>query len=77
MWAAIARFILRNRLAISIALTIGTAIMGFYAKKAEISYESPKLLPDHDTTAIEYKEFKKRFGQDGSVMVIGISDEGL
>jgi predicted RND superfamily exporter protein len=77
MWAAIARFILRNRLAIIIALTIGTAVMGFYAKKAEISYESPKLLPDHDTTSIEYKEFKKRFGQDGSVMVIGISDQGL
>jgi hypothetical protein len=77
MWAAIARFILRNRLAIILALAIATAIMGFYAKKAEISYESPKLLPDHDTTAIEYKEFKKRFGQDGSVMVIGISDQGL
>ena len=77
MWGAIARFILHNRLAIIIFLGVVTAIMIFYAKKAEISYESPKLLPDHDTIAIEYKEFKKRFGQDGSMMLIGISDNGL
>jgi uncharacterized protein len=77
MWAAIAKFILRNRLAILIVLCGTTVFFGYFAHKAEISYESPKLLPDHDSTAIEYKAFKKRFGQDGSVMVIGISDEGL
>lgn len=77
MWVSIARFILRNRLAIIVFLSLITVFMAYYAQKAEISYESPKLLPDHDTTAVEYKEFKKRFGQDGSVMVIGISDQGL
>jgi predicted RND superfamily exporter protein len=77
MWAAIARFILRNRLAIIIVLAAITVVLGYYGSKAEISYEAPKLLPDHDTTAIEYKEFKKRFGQDGSVMVLGIPDSNL
>ena len=77
MWAAIARFILRNRLTILIVLCGITIFFGYFAHKAEISYESPKLLPDHDTTAIEYKAFKKRFGQDGSVMVIAIDNDGL
>jgi predicted RND superfamily exporter protein len=77
MWASIARFILRYRFFIIIVLGSITAVMGFYAMKAEISYEAPKLLPDHDTTALEYKEFKKRFGQDGAVMVIGIPDSSL
>lgn len=77
MWAAIARFILRNRLAIIIVLAAITVVLGYYGSKAEISYEAPKLLPDHDTTAIEYREFKKRFGQDGSVMVLGIPDSNL
>lgn len=77
MWAAVAKFILRNRIAIIIVLGCITVMMGYYAHTAEISYESPKLLPDHDTTAIEYKEFKKRFGQDGSVMAIGIDDKDL
>lgn len=77
MWASIARFILRNRLAIILVLAALTAGFAYYGSSAEISYEAPKLLPDHDTTALEYKEFKKRFGQDGSVMVIGISDSSL
>ncbi len=77
MWTYIARFILRNRLAI-IAVLLGlTVLFGFYAVKAELSYEAPNLLPAHDTTAIEYKKFKKRFGQDGAVMVLGISDSTL
>ncbi|HEY0029481.1 MAG TPA: efflux RND transporter permease subunit, partial [Bacteroidia bacterium] len=77
MWASIARFILRNRLAIIIVLGSITAFFAFYGLKAELSYEAPKLLPDNDTTAIEYKEFKKRFGQDGAVMVLGIPDSTL
>jgi predicted RND superfamily exporter protein len=77
MWAVIARFILRNRLAIIIVFGAATAILGYYASKAQISYEAPKLLPDNDTTALEYQEFKKRFGQDGSVMVLGIPDSNL
>jgi len=77
MWAAIAKFLLRNRFIIITILGLATAVMAFYAKKAEITYETPKLLPDHDTTAVDYKEFKKRFGQDGSVMVLGISTQNL
>ena len=77
MWATISRFILRNRILIIVVLAAITVVFGYYARTAEICYESPKLLPDHDTTAIEYKAFKKRFGQDGSVMVLGISDDGL
>ena len=77
MLARIANFILRNRLIIIIVLAGLTVYFGYYARTADISYEAPKLLPDTDTTAIEYKAFKKRFGQDGAVMVIGISDNGL
>jgi uncharacterized protein len=77
MWASIARFILRNRLTIIFTLSILTIGMGYYAQKAEIFYETPKLLPDNDSTALDYVQFKKLFGQDGSVMVIGIQDDNL
>lgn len=77
MWVIIARFILRNRLAIIFVLGGITVFLGFQAKKAELSYEAPNLLPANDTTAIEYKKFKTRFGQDGAVMVLGISDSTL
>jgi len=35
------------------------------------------MLPDSDSTAIEYEIFKQRFGEDGSVMFIGIQDNDL
>jgi uncharacterized protein len=77
MWSEIGKFNLKNRMLILFVLTAITVVMGYFAKQAEISYEFPKLLPDHDTTAIEYKEFKGRFGMDGNVMVIGIDDEKI
>ncbi|HET6225284.1 MAG TPA: MMPL family transporter, partial [Bacteroidia bacterium] len=77
MWAHLARFILHKRIPIIIALAILTAVSAYFACKAQISYEAPKLLPNHDSVAVRYKEFKNRFGQDGSVMVIGISDSSL
>src|ERR1043165_4609652 len=77
MWATIARFILRNRLAILLVLVGITVFFGYHGFKAELSYEAPNLLPAHDTTAMEYRDFKKRFGQDGSVMVLGIPDSSL
>lgn len=77
MWAIIARFILRNRIAVLAVLAALTSISAYFASKAQISYEAPRLLPEHDSIAMRYKEFKTRFGQDGSVMVIGISDSTL
>jgi predicted RND superfamily exporter protein len=77
MWAAIARFILRNRIPIIFVLAAITGVSSYYASKAQISYEAPRLLPNHDPIAIKYRAFKDRFGQDGSVMVIGISDSNL
>jgi predicted RND superfamily exporter protein len=77
MWAAIAQFILRNRISIILVLAAITGVSSYYASKAQISYEAPRLLPNHDSIAVKYRTFKDRFGQDGSVMVIGISDSNL
>ena len=43
----------------------------------ELSYEFAKILPDDDSTFIAYQKFKKQFGEDGSVMVIGFADKDL
>ena len=54
-----------------------TAMMGFFASKIEITYHFAKLLPDDDSTSIDYDNFKKRFGQDGTVLVVGIKKDAL
>jgi len=77
MWVTLARFILRNRTAILITLGIFTAIMGYFASKVQLSYEYASLLPQSDTSWIEYQEFKKQFGDDANTMVVGIQDSSL
>jgi len=77
MWKSIARIILRNRIKFLIILGLITVFLGYQSRTAEISYEFPKLLPSDDTTYVEFDRFKKQFGQDGTVMVIGISDTSI
>ena len=74
MWAKIASIILRNRLRFLIAMGLITLFMGYNASFVSITYEFAKLLPDDDSTYVSHVDFKKRFGEDGTVMVIGMQD---
>ncbi|MCF8386483.1 MAG: MMPL family transporter [Bacteroidales bacterium] len=51
--------------------------MAYNAFDVKLSYKFTKMLPASDTTSIIYEEFKDRFGEDGSVMFIGVKDEKL
>lgn len=74
MWAVISRFILSNRLVILLILFGLTLFMGFNARDVQLSYDFAKILPDDDPDYRSYLQFKKTFGEDGSVLVIGIKD---
>ena len=75
MWKYLANKILRNKLAFIIALLALTAFMAYEATKIQLSYEFAKVMPATDPAYIEYEKFKKLFGEDGSVMVIGLKDD--
>jgi len=77
MWQTIARIILRNRVAILLAIGLITVLMGFMATTVKIRYDFAALLPATDSTLINYKAFKQRFGEDGDVLVIGMENEHL
>jgi predicted RND superfamily exporter protein len=51
--------------------------MGYKGKDAALSYENTSLLPEKDSTRIEYLQFKKQFGEDGNVIVIGAVNPDL
>lgn len=77
MWSFLARNILRNRL-IYLSIIIGiTVVLGFFATKIELSYEFAKILPSDDPAEITYNDFKKIFGEDGAVMVIGYKSDNI
>ncbi|MCX6271344.1 MAG: MMPL family transporter [Bacteroidetes bacterium] len=77
MWTILVRFILRNRLGILVFIGLVTVFMAYMASKVELSYEMGKILPDTDSTSIKYEQFKKKFGEDGSVLFIGVKDPRL
>ena len=77
MWGAIARIILRNRIVILLILLAITVFMGWQASKIELSYQFAKPLPQDDQAILDYNAFKKMFGEDGNVMVIGLQDSNL
>jgi hypothetical protein len=77
MWQTIARIILKNRVAILVAIGLITVAMGFMVTKVKIRYDFAALLPSTDSTLINYEAFKERFGEDGDVLVIGVEQPEL
>ncbi|MBA4410029.1 MAG: MMPL family transporter [Bacteroidota bacterium] len=77
MFTHISRFILKHRTFLIVILALLTAFMAYKGKDATLSYENASLLPEKDSTRIEYLEFKKLFGEDGNVIVVGAINPDL
>lgn len=77
MWKNFSALLLRNKLTFTLGVLLLTGFMGYEAYKMELSYEFAKILPDNDSTFIQYQTFKNRFGEDGNVMVMGFQDKNL
>ncbi len=77
MLETIARIILRQRLALLITLLVITVFMAYRASFVKLSYEAAKILPASDSSYSEYLKFKERFGEDGTVMVIGFQSPDI
>lgn len=51
--------------------------MGFQATRIQLSYDFARILPESDQDFKAYESFKKKFGEDGSVMVLGVEDKNF
>ena len=77
MWAKFAGHIIRKRHYILAILAVITFVMGFFATKVKMSYEMAQMLPSTDSTYQDFERFKQQFGQEGSVLVIGMQEKAL
>ncbi len=77
MFQNFSTLILRYRIYFLIALGLLTAFFSWHATKNELSYVYAQALPEKDSAAVEYEVFKKLYGEDASVMVIGFSDKNF
>ncbi len=73
MWPKLAKFILKYRIYVFITVLLSTLFMLWSSTKIRIAYNDMKVLPGNDSVSIYYSKFKSRFGEDGSVMVLGIN----
>ncbi len=74
MWNKLATIILRYRILLLSLVTLFTVFMAYNAQFIKLGYNYAALLPKDDPFYVEYQEFKKVFGEDGSVMIVGMED---
>ncbi|MBS1655389.1 MAG: MMPL family transporter, partial [Bacteroidetes bacterium] len=72
MWKRLGQFILKYRFILLALLVAASVLMGYWASKVELSYEFAKAIPTDNPKYKAYLEFKKKFGEDGNLLVIGV-----
>ncbi len=77
MWTKFSESILKYRLFYLGMIFVFTAIMGYYAKDVQLSFAGSKILPLSDPEYIAYNKFKKKFGEDGKMMVLGVKSDKI
>jgi uncharacterized protein len=77
MWESIARLVLKFRLFCLIVLLSVTAFMAFRASRVKLSYDFTRTIPTDNPKYKAYQEFRKRFGDDGNLLVVGVQSDQL
>ena len=77
MWRSLAKFVIKNRFVLLAVLLVSTAFMGYQASKVKLSYEFSKAIPTDNPKYIDYTDFKNKFGDDGNLLVVGITTKDL
>jgi uncharacterized protein len=77
MWEKLSKVVLTNRLPLLLLFILSTAFMAWKASQVKLSFNAGKVLPVTDSAFIRYDDFKKKFGEDGSIMVLGVQSPDL
>jgi uncharacterized protein len=77
MWQQLAKFVIKNRFICLVFLLVTTIVMGYYASKVKLSYEFSKAIPTDNAKYQDYQSFKQKFGDDGNMLVVGITTKEL
>ncbi len=77
MWQYFGTFIIRNRFWFLIAIGLLTVFSAYEATNVQLTYDFAKVIPNNDPDFVEYVKFKKMFGEDGNVLVVGIQNSKL
>ncbi len=73
-WSKIAGVILRFRVFFLIVILILTGLMSYQVSKLQLDYGYSGMVPESDSIAINLEEFKKDFGGDATLFLLGVKD---
>lgn len=76
-WTKLASFILRNRPFLLMALIVITGLFATQWKHIKFTHTEANLLPDDHIYNKEYNEFLELFGEEGNLIIMGVSDSAL
>ena len=77
MWRSIGLFILKYRFVLLFILAASTGLMAYWGSKMQISYDFSRAIPTDNPKYKAYQEFRKKFGEDGNLLVIGVKTDAL
>ena len=77
MWAKIAKFVITFRLYLLIVTGLITLFFAYQSRKLELTYDFVKVVPQNDPDLQYFGEFKKMFGEDGNILVVGVADSKI
>lgn len=76
-WEVVARLILRNKIAILVAIILATFFFSYHWKNMRFTYTEANLLPNEHPVNLTYNHFLEVFGEEGNLLVIGVKDSSL
>lgn len=76
-WTKVARFTLRNRPFLLIALVVATGLLATQWQHIKFTHTEANLLPDDHAHNLEYNKFLELFGEEGNLIVMGVTDSTL
>jgi predicted RND superfamily exporter protein len=72
MWKALGLGVLKYRVMLVSLILALTVFLAWEASQVTISYEFSKAIPTDNPKYQDYQSFRKKFGEDGNLVVIGL-----
>ncbi len=77
MWYRLGQFIIKHKVACLVGMVLITVVMGYFASQIKLSYEFTKAIPADNPKFVIYQKFVKKFGVDGTTMVVGFQTDSM
>jgi predicted RND superfamily exporter protein len=77
MWESLARLVLKFRLILLLFLLTATGFMAYHASRVKLSYDFNSSIPTDNPKYIANLNFRKQFGDDGNLLVVGVQTDKL